>query len=950
MVSYFTNSPGDPACVSDDSLRPESMSSSEEGGNYRLATFYDGNRNILIEVSIDKAAETAVTFVNRVLPARSTALFLFSKEGWLVRKAIVGVESSWLSGEHYERVGNLVAEATLPRTDTSPYGHYIVTERPSNGWGDSSVFRAYEDKLGVIENAAYIPLNGPNRTFGVIRVLNRLDPSGRVASFSVNDILFLLTYAAQVATSISNIRRKLELDAFTELNLLLSQRDEEGPWPQPIYDRLTEILVRDWTDWVACVLRLSDHKGELIFKSMSVSPGVSKDKDRNPRKETEGFVGEVFESGEPLIVEDVSQRECDFKDFGWLSRNGIKGYGCFPLKLRGRTIGTLSIYCKYVYSFHDNKKKFIEGLAESVVAATDVFRLESTRRKIGEFIARLISHHDDYMSLLHEIVETGREATGAEVGYIALTSNKDNHLHPSNWTSGLEGRIPLVDIEGRGLTALVARTGKSVLCNDVHNDPEYRDVFIDLKGEMAHKVISEMVVPLVYESRVIGVINMESSLRGKFTADDKFVLETLAKQATLVFQRQKFYAMATRLADLKFPRTDRNSISSLIVSNVAAITDLGVVALYLVDSRNAQRFNLSVVESGATALTDLPAQIEIARAAVEGEWIVRELDGELVLAESVAESFRPFMRDRGLATLLAVALRADSSDATEEVPVHGIVFAFTSRKHKLFQAEFNLLKILAAASSLALAECDLVEKLEKATERAALTQRMISVAEIAAGVAHDSGNLLNIVTTGFNLIKSELKRSESFREDSSLQDAFQKIEKNLTKLTDYFARLKYSNRLSKPKFDLHDVNDILRDVVALLDFRIRKLKIRYKQELKSLPKILCDREQLFQVFTNIMINALDAMKERGALFVGTELYGKDFIRVRITDDGSGIDDGDRSKIFEPFFTTKEETGTGVGLTISQQIVQITHGGRIDFESRRGKGTTFYVMLPTLENR
>ena len=117
---------------------------------------------------------------------------------------------------------------------------------------------------------------------------------------------------------------------------------------------------------------------------------------------------------------------------------------------------------------------------------------------------------------------------------------------------------------------------------------------------------------------------------------------------------------------------------------------------------------------------------------------------------------------------------------------------------------------------------------------------------------------------------------------------------------------------------------------------------------ENLPWVLVNTNQLKQVFLNLVHNALQAMPAGGKLAVVIELQsesGRDWVVVRITDDGLGIRPGDMSRIFEPFFTTRaEHGGTGLGLSVSYGIVS-EHGGRIDVESQPGHGSTFSVWIP-----
>jgi signal transduction histidine kinase len=120
---------------------------------------------------------------------------------------------------------------------------------------------------------------------------------------------------------------------------------------------------------------------------------------------------------------------------------------------------------------------------------------------------------------------------------------------------------------------------------------------------------------------------------------------------------------------------------------------------------------------------------------------------------------------------------------------------------------------------------------------------------------------------------------------------------------------------------------------------------------ESLPPVLVDREQIKQVFLNLLVNAIEATDENGQITVRTRPYiksnGAPYIQIEVTDTGCGIPREYLETIFHPFFTTKH-TGSGLGLSISNQIVQ-EHKGYIDVESQVNKGSTFYVNLPLYQD-
>jgi two-component system NtrC family sensor kinase len=156
-------------------------------------------------------------------------------------------------------------------------------------------------------------------------------------------------------------------------------------------------------------------------------------------------------------------------------------------------------------------------------------------------------------------------------------------------------------------------------------------------------------------------------------------------------------------------------------------------------------------------------------------------------------------------------------------------------------------------------------------------------------------------------------------------------------------------RQSEPKKELTDVNRIVETALTLTKNQLAKARekaIVLEKELGILPSLHVDPNQILEVFVNILINAVDAMPQKGTLKVTSrKIEAESAIEIRVIDTGHGISPENLGKIFDPFFTTKEAgKGTGLGLAVSHGIVE-RHNGTIDVESTVGQGTTFIIRLP-----
>ncbi|GBE02953.1 MAG TPA: HAMP domain-containing protein [Nitrospirae bacterium] len=266
-----------------------------------------------------------------------------------------------------------------------------------------------------------------------------------------------------------------------------------------------------------------------------------------------------------------------------------------------------------------------------------------------------------------------------------------------------------------------------------------------------------------------------------------------------------------------------------------------------------------------------------------------------------------------------------------------------NRQGSFTEEDVRLLSIMgnnfAVALDNALLYRDLQEqmkKLKEAQEQLIQAAKLAAIGELAANVAHEINNPLTTIL-GYSELLREEEDMESVKRDLAI------IESESLRARDIVKQLLEFSRRRKLELSEMDVVDTIEEVLKLVAANLKESRIKVVKEYLELPPIIADRNQLKQVFLNIMNNAIQAMPDGGTLTIRTEQFNG-HVYVSFSDTGTGISDEVAQRIFEPFFTTKKEKGTGLGLPISYRIIQ-EHGGRIDVRSSEGRGTMFRIMLP-----
>jgi len=487
---------------------------------------------------------------------------------------------------------------------------------------------------------------------------------------------------------------------------------------------------------------------------------------------------------------------------------------------------------------------------------------------------------------------------------------------------------------GEGVVGHVALRNQPMAILNVIKEPLYKE------KELAKKegLVSMLSVPMCIKDRVIGVINCYTSYPHSFSKSEEEILTTVANQAAICIENSGL--MET---------LDVDEILKLVLEGVTKNIGFDRARLYLVnEKRNVLECKMAVgideERIRGITLRLNPEDSIVARSIFEKQpFIIPDASKDPRVNPIIKEKFN-------LHSLVAIpllvkekalgAIAADFIDPNKNITKEALesVMAFAQQASLAIHNAFMYQELKTFSQQMEEKIQKTTADLKKTEAQLIRSEKLAALGQLAAGIAHEIRNPLTSINILIHSMTENLPSGDSHKEDLKV------IEEEIHRMNEILDQFLRFAKPATPLLEKADVSSIFEETLQLLRPHIEKQIIVVEKEFQSLPIILMDREQMKQVFLNLLLNAIQAMPGGGHLTLrGRNSEDGQWIHISIQDSGIGISSENINKLFDPFFSTKEG-GIGLGLSITHRIID-QHHGKIEVESAPGNGTLFTIWLP-----
>jgi len=715
-------------------------------------------------------------------------------------------------------------------------------------------------------------------------------------------------------------------------------------------NHLTNLFVADYgyiTRW--------DHIQEKAFLIAATNSleGVALNNELSPDEAR--ITENVLETGQILFIENIEVtfpivRHLTLTETSQQVRSAI----CLPLVAREYKFGTAILAYESPRLYTSEDKAYAERVGYQIALALWTVRQDEislqqlnetrTMMEIGQALGETERIGLDVV--LQLIVDSARQLIPQAQKTVIHLVDEDNVSLVPQAIAGFhpdEKMTPKLKMQiGYGVAGQVLRDGITINVEDVSTDPRF------LQTDVKPAYRSLLVAPVQSSGKQLGTISVESEKPHAFSVHEAELLNALGNQAAIAIENTRLFESTQQ--SLK----EMNALYKLSQGLAASlVTDQLIQDVLIMLQQNFGYYYVQIflLDPVSDDLIFKRGSDEIGTKLFEQGFRLPRGKGIIGCVAETGTSFftnnvndvvffhrNPLLPDTQ--SELAVPIKVEGR-------VVGVLDIQQTPPHRLTDGDLQLITAVADQLAVALQKASLYTDLQKSVQqeqtiRSQLLQseRLALVGHLLASVSHELNNPLQAIQNALFLLKEEVNFSAQGSQDLGI------ILSETERMAALIERLRSTYRPVRVKdFQPLQLNNLVEDVYALIATHMRQKQIAFEFHPESeLPDVPGMSDQIRQVVLNLFLNAIEIMKPGGCLTVLTEsrLPQKEVL-LSVRDSGPGIDPEILPNIFEPFITSKP-TGTGLGLTITLDIIQ-QHHGRIEAENNPDCGATFKVWLP-----
>ena len=562
--------------------------------------------------------------------------------------------------------------------------------------------------------------------------------------------------------------------------------------------------------------------------------------------------------------------------------------------------------------------------------------------------SREISSALEIEVVLKSITRHALRLVKADMVFIAPLERDAGDAHERVVLGGRKSSYNVVVKPGIGMGGWVLANRRPLLTDNYLTDPRIvHDPAYD-KTVRDDGVVSALALPVTLQGEIVGLLWVGNRQAAAYTEEDVDTLGRLAQQAAIAIANARLYAETKlktarlealiRVSHVMTSTLDPQRIAEVITAAIGDLAPDIVVRLW----ETPDDAKTWVPFGPARAPGDEGVENGLALPAGAGLVGAVAAQRSPVVVDDVRADNRVLRRDvierEGFVSFLGLPL-------LREDKLLGVLGVLTRTRRRFTDDEVTLLASLAQQAAIALENARLYQDLRQshhelvsAQEELVRNTRLAAMGEIAAAVAHEARNPLGALSNCVQLLRGN---PHITGEDAELLTIMQSESNRLNDIVSDFLAF---GRPRAPRLAPVDLPELVEATWTLIQRDERcPASIRFERRFdETCTWVTADHDQLRQVFWNLLLNAVQAMREGGTLSVETGRVGRD-VEVRVRDTGPGIPPGILPRVFEPFVTSKSG-GTGLGLAIVRRIIE-DHGGRIGVRAHDGAGTCFVLSLP-----